>query len=129
MTAFRPRTSTVALIAVIDLLMLILFAAVGRRSHDEGAALTGTLKVAAPFLIAYVVCAAATGLWRDPYSLKRAALTWAPTVALGMVLRHYVFDRGTATSFMVVAFIATAVLLLGWRLIAWFVRRPVPAQG
>ncbi len=124
----RPHPSTVALIGVIDLLMLILFAAIGRRSHDEGTPLLGTLEVAAPFLIAYVVCAAATGLWRAPYSLRRAALTWAPTVALGMVLRRTLFDRGTATSFMVVAFIATAVLLLGWRLIAWFVRRPVPAE-
>jgi hypothetical protein len=40
---------------------------------------------------------------------------WVVTVALGMLLRRTVFDRGTAASFVIVATLVTGALLLGWR--------------
>ncbi|MEY4173948.1 MAG: hypothetical protein RI900_1113, partial [Actinomycetota bacterium] len=40
----------------LDAVFVLLFVALGRSSHDEGGnAVTGTLSVAAPFLIALVV--------------------------------------------------------------------------
>jgi hypothetical protein len=39
---------------------------------------------------------------------------WLATVVVGMLLRKLT-SAGTATSFIVVASISTAVLLLGWR--------------
>lgn len=106
-----------------DLLFIILFAAIGRRSHDEATAISGVLTTAAPFLIGYTVTAALTRLDRGPLSIAHAVIAWAPGITLGMVLRHSVFDRGTARSFVVVAFVATAVFLIGWRLVALIVRR------
>lgn len=127
MTTLQSRVSEgthrLAVVAfIVDIAMFVVFAALGRASHDEGHAITGTLTVAAPFVIAYVVMAAIARLQRDPLSVRRAAAVWFPTVVLGMVLRRLVFDRGTAPAFVVVAFITTAVLLLGWRALVHIVR-------
>jgi hypothetical protein len=40
---------------------------------------------------------------------------WVCTVAVGMLIRALI-SAGIATSFIVVASLSTAVLLLGWRL-------------
>lgn len=104
-------------VLVTDLVAIVVFAAIGRRTHDSGSAIVGTLTVASPFLIGYTVSAVATGLRKAPYSVVRALVAWAPGIALGMVLRHLVFDKGTALPFVIVAFVATALLLVGWRLV------------
>lgn len=114
-SAAKPTFRLVAAAAVIDVAMLIIFAALGRVSHDSGHAILGTLRVAAPFIIAYLIVAAATRLYRQPLSVARAAMTWLPMVVLGMLIRRFVFDRGTAPAFVIVAFVSTAVLLIGWR--------------
>ncbi len=113
----RPAATTrvIVLAAVVDVAMLILFAALGRVSHDSGHAVLGTLRVAAPFIIAYLIMAAIARLDRDPLSVRRAALIWIPLVVLGMLIRRFVFDGGTAPAFVIVAFVSTAVLLIGWR--------------
>ena len=49
----------------IDAALIVLFAALGRRTHDEGSAIGGTL-VAAPFLIGYAIAASALRLDRAP---------------------------------------------------------------
>jgi hypothetical protein len=103
--------------AAADAALIILFAALGRRTHDEGSAVGGTLVVAAPFLIGYAVAAAVLRLDRAPFSVRRAAPVWAAGIGLGMLLRGTVFDRGLAPAFVVVAFVTTGALLLGWRLV------------
>jgi FlaA1/EpsC-like NDP-sugar epimerase len=125
-----PRSRTAIRAAAFDIVAVIAFVATGRRSHDEGGnPLVGTLEVAAPFLIALAVGWAITRAWKQPESLRTGAGIWVVTVALGMLLRHTVFDRGTAASFIVVATIATAILLLGWRLVLrWVEHRRPPAR-
>lgn len=111
------RRALIALTA--DVAAVIVFAAAGRRSHDEdGNPLTGALTVAAPFLIALGVGWLAARAWRQPWSMSTGATLWGVTIVLGMVLRRAVFDRGTATSFVVVATLVTGALLLGWRVVA-----------
>ena len=113
----------VALAAALDVGAIVLFAVIGRRNHDEtGNAVTGALTVAAPFLIALAVGWLVARAWTNPSSLRTGLVIWPITIAVGMVLRHWVFDRGTAASFIVVATIATGVLLLGWRGVARAVR-------
>ncbi|MGD9997935.1 MAG: DUF3054 domain-containing protein [Ilumatobacteraceae bacterium] len=103
--------------ALLDVASVVVFVALGRRSHDEdGNAVVGALKVAAPFLIALLASWLLLKAWRRPDALRTGLPVWVITVALGMVLRHWVFDRGTAASFIVVASIALGVLMLGWRL-------------
>jgi hypothetical protein len=103
----------------LDIAAIIVFVALGRRSHDEpGNAVVGALKVAAPFVIAAALAWLATRAWRRPQSLEIGVQVWLATIVVGMLLRRFVFDRGTATSFIIVATIALGVLMLGWRLVA-----------
>ena len=103
----------------IDVIAVVLFVAIGRRSHDEsGNAVVGALKVAAPFLIALVVGWLATRAPRAPFAVRTGLGVWLCTVALGLLLRRVVFDRGIAVAFIIVATITLGVLVVGWRAIA-----------
>ncbi len=110
--------------AVLDAVAVVVFVVLGRRSHDEGGnPFVETLEVAAPFLLAAALGWTLTRAWRHPMSLATGAGVWVVTVVAGMVLRRFVFDRGTATSFVVVAGLVTAALLLGWRAVALVLSR------
>jgi hypothetical protein len=102
----------------LDVVVVLLFVAIGRRNHDEGSAFGELARVAAPFLIGLAAGWAAARAWRHPFELTTGATIWIVTIALGMVLRRTLFDRGTAFSFVVVASVFTGVLLIGWRLVA-----------
>lgn len=107
-----------ALAAVVDVVAIVVFVAIGRRNHDEGATVDGIATVAAPFLIALVVGWIAARAWARPVAPRTAFVIWPVTVVVGMLLRNIVFDRGTAVSFIIVATAVTGVFLVGWRLVA-----------
>lgn len=100
---------------LLDAGLVIAFAALGRRSHDEGVTLSGVVEVAAPFLIALAVGWLVARAWKAPAALQTGVVVWAVTVVLGLALRNAVFDRGVAVSFMIVAALTLGALLLGWR--------------
>ncbi|ORV10160.1 hypothetical protein AWC04_00900 [Mycolicibacterium fallax] len=103
---------------VLDVVAVLVFCAVGRRSHAEAATLAGLAQTAWPFLAGAAVGWVAARAWRNPIALLPAGVSiWVATVAVGMVLRA-VSGQTVAPSFIVVASIATAVLLLGWRAVA-----------
>ncbi len=109
---------TRALPALLDAALVVVFAAVGRRSHTEGLDVTGILRTAWPFLagaaVGWLLAALIVG---EPRSLGFGALVVAGAVVVGMLLR-VASGQGTAWSFVVVATLVLAVLLLGWRLVA-----------
>ena len=104
--------------AVIDVLCIVIFVAIGRKNHDEGEAAAGIFRVAAPFVIAAVVGWLATQAWKKPLELRTGVIVWLTTIILGMILRRFVFDDGTATAFIVVATVFLCAFLNGWRAIA-----------
>ena len=109
--------------AVIDIVSVIVFVAVGRKNHDEsGSIYTGTLRVAAPFLAALVVGWLAARAWRAPVAARTGIVVWLVTVVGGLLLRRFVFDRGIAVPFIIVASLFTLLLLVGWRLLAARIR-------
>jgi hypothetical protein len=109
----------VALIALVDAVCIVVFVALGRGSHSEGAAITGTLFVAAPFLIAAAIgWIVQTRRWSDALSRRFFAVLWATTLVVGMLLRRTVFDRGIAVAFVIVAGLFLALFLGGWRELA-----------
>ena len=111
-------TKLAAWSAVADALLVVLFVALGRKSHDEGGnVVVGTLKVAAPFLIALAAGWLATRAWKSPTAPATGIIIWGVTGAGGMVLRHFVFDRGTALPFIIVASVFTLLFLVGWRFV------------
>lgn len=103
---------------VLDVLGVLVFCAVGRRSHDEGLSLPGVATTAWPFLAGTVLGWLASRAWRRPTAIvPTGVVVWLCTVVVGMVLRK-VSSAGVAASFVVVAASVTAVLLLGWRAVA-----------
>ncbi|MGK8485231.1 DUF3054 domain-containing protein [Nocardia asiatica] len=116
---------------LLDALLVVVFCAIGRRSHDE-AVLAGLLRTVWPF---------ATGLalgWLVVVALRRRAaagdarfdstalwpagvVIWASTLVGGMLLR-VVGGQGTAVSFVLVAGVVLALFLLGWRAVYKAVR-------
>ena len=61
--------------------------------------------------------------WRRPTAVvPTGVVVWLCTIAVGMLLRKATF-AGVAVSFVVVASVVTAVLLLGWRVAAAAVQR------
>jgi peptidoglycan/LPS O-acetylase OafA/YrhL len=98
----------------LDVLMILLFAFVGRRTHDEGISAAGVLGTAWPFLAGMVTGWALARAWRRPARLSSGLVVWLTTVVLGMLLRGLVGD-GTATAFVLVATATLGGLLLGWR--------------
>jgi hypothetical protein len=102
----------------IDVACVLVFCAVGRRSHDEGINVAGIATTAWPFLSGTAVGWLASQAWRRPAAVyPTGVVVWLCTVAVGMLLRK-VTAAGVAGSFVVVASTVTAVLLLGWRALA-----------
>ena len=109
----RPRPVALALLA--DVVCVLVFCTIGRRSHAEGVTLTGVLATAWPFLTGTAIAWLSPTTWRRPTALvPTGVLVWACTVAVGMLMRR-LNGQGTALSFVVVASLTTAILLLGWR--------------
>jgi hypothetical protein len=98
-----------------DVIGVLVFCAVGRRSHAEGLTITGVAATAWPFLTGTVVGWLAARAWQRPTAVVPTGLVvWLSTVVVGMLLRK-ISSAGVAASFVVVASLVTAVLLLGWR--------------
>ena len=110
-------TRRVAWSAAADIITVVVFVVIGRRSHDEGSAVAGVAKVAAPFLIALAIAWLSARAWLAPTTARTGIAVWSITGVVGLVLRRFVFDRGTAVSFMIVAAIVLGFLLVGWRIV------------
>lgn len=109
----RPATALLA-----DVACVVVFCTIGRRSHAEGITVAGVAETAWPFLTGTAVGWLAARAWRRPSALAPTGLIiWLSTVAIGMLLRKAT-SQGTAVSFVVVASLVTAILLLGWRGVA-----------
>ena len=109
---------------IVDVVLVLIFAAIGRASHDENPA--GFLLTAWPFLIAlllgHLLAALLPGRPRRPWSIAWGAVVWVVTVAGGMLIR--VLSGDTAeVPFIIVATIVLGVFLVGWRAIAALLRR------
>ncbi|BBZ10890.1 DUF3054 domain-containing protein [Mycobacterium branderi] len=99
----------------VDVVCVLVFCGVGRRSHDEGLNLTGVATTAWPFLIGTILGWALSRGWRRPTAVvPTGVVVWISTVVVGMLLRK-ASSAGVAASFVVVASTVTALLLLGWR--------------
>lgn len=112
----RDDRRAVAAAAAADAVCVLVFCAIGRRSHAEGITVAGVAETAWPFLAGTTFGWLATRAWRRPTTLAPTGVViWLSTVVIGMLLRKAT-SAGTALSFVVVASLSTAILLLGWRL-------------
>ncbi|TRW87867.1 DUF3054 domain-containing protein [Mycolicibacterium sp. 018/SC-01/001] len=101
-----------------DVVCVLVFCAIGRRSHAEGVTLAGVAQTAWPFLTGTALGWLLVRAWQRPIALlPTGVVVWVATVVVGMLARK-ASGQGTAVSFIVVATLTTAALLLGWRAIA-----------
>jgi hypothetical protein len=107
----RLSQRAVVITAVVDVVAVVVFVAIGRRNHDGSTSFLNILGVAAPFLIALGASWIGLRTWREPFNRASFVATWVITVIVGLLLRRVVFDRGIATSFIIVATITLGVLL------------------
>ncbi|WP_067884526.1 DUF3054 domain-containing protein [Nocardia vaccinii] len=112
---------------IVDVVLVIVFCVIGRRSHHEGIISAGLFRTLWPFGIGLLLGWAlapllgARGRFDDVLArfgarvLWPAGVTvWLSTLIIGMVLR-VISGQGIAFSFVLVAASVLAVFLLGWR--------------
>lgn len=98
----------------IDVLVVLAFVAIGRDTHNEGSAISGFLRTAAPFLLAVPLGWVVTGEARLR-PIRGGLCVAATTLIVGMAVRRYVFDDGTAGAFVAVAASFFGVTMVMWR--------------
>jgi hypothetical protein len=124
-----------AVLILGDTVSFLVFAAIGRGSHNE---VTGfqapleVLKTAAPFLAGWLLIAPWLGVYRPDTPaaslLRRTALAWVLACPAGLALRMLVQQRiiplPNLITFAAVTFITNLLLLVSWRSVfAWLVSR------
>lgn len=106
-----------------DVVLIVLFAALGRDTHAHGVDPAGVLITASPFIAAALAGWAALRLWRRPVALwPHGILLWLITAGGGLAVRAMA-GGGTAFSFQLVTFGVLGAFLLLPRLVASLVIR------
>ncbi len=125
----RPRSAAPLAWWSADVLLVLAFAASGRRTHEHGVTIAGVLETAWPFLLAYALTSLVARAWRSPaLPWPTGVVLWLGTVAGGLALRA-LSGAGVALSFQLVTLLVLGVLLVVPRAVArvvgWRRRRPV----
>ncbi|PZF58032.1 DUF3054 domain-containing protein [Curtobacterium sp. MCBD17_034] len=111
------------LAAVIDVVLVVVFALIGRLSHGEGATPVTLWITAYPFLAGWAIAYVTSGAWSRPLALwPTGVVAWILTVLVGMAIRVTAgqgVEHGNPlpVSFFIVASVVLGVFLLGWRAI------------
>jgi hypothetical protein len=114
------------LLALMDLILLLVFASIGKASHsdiDGSIDLIAVAKTAGPFVCSWFVVTPFLGCFTPMATgdLKGAALTttkgWIVAIPLGCVIRGIFKGYVPPLPFVIVTLIATWVLLVGGRAI------------
>jgi hypothetical protein len=117
------------LAAVIDVVLIVVFALIGRSSHGEGITPVTLWITAYPFLAGWAIAYVTSGAWSRPLAFwPTGGVCWILTVFVGMAIRvatgqGVVDGNPLPISFVIVATIVLGVFLLGWRAIARLVLR------
>lgn len=106
-----------------DLLVVLLFVAVGFMQHSTPLTTQNLFLVGWPFAVGVLLGHLAIRAWRAPFRIwPHGIFVWAITLATGMAVRT-LFSAGTEVSFIIVTAAVTAVGMLGWRAVAQFLTR------
>ncbi|KAL7470040.1 hypothetical protein ACHAXS_010289 [Conticribra weissflogii] len=126
-TIYSPLDRPV--LALVDTLSLIIFAAVGKSSHSPDGSLdfVAVLVTAFPFIASWIATSPLTGVYSPDERGEEVNLVgstvfkvgkgWALAIPLGIALRGVVKGYIPPVSFMVVTLIATLVILGGARVL------------
>ncbi len=102
---------------VADVLVVVVFVAIGRANHHESDALQGMWHTAWPFLLGTALGLGVAAYTRvDPRTVRTGVRVWLWTLVIGMVVRH-AGGGGTPVAFVIVAAVFLGALFLGWRIL------------
>ncbi|MCG2622204.1 DUF3054 domain-containing protein [Arthrobacter sp. I2-34] len=108
---------------IADLAAVVVFAALGRETHEHGLDPAGVLLTAAPFLAGTMIGWLLSRAWRRPLAAWPSGVAiWLCTVVFGLLLRGAT-GGGLALAFQIVSLITLGVFLVGWRLATLLVIR------
>jgi hypothetical protein len=124
------------LAAVIDVVLIVAFALIGRLSHGEGVDPWTLWVTAYPFLAGWAIAYVTSGGWARPLRLwPTGGVAWILTVVVGLAIR-VTSGQGVENgdplpvSFVIVATVVLGLFLLGWRaIVGLLVRRREAAAG
>lgn len=120
---YKSSAATLLAAALADVVLILLFAAVGRDAHQRGDVVSGALLTAWPFLAGAAAGWLITRAWRDPFALRKAGIgIWLGSLAGGMLLRAAT-GQTVVLPFVIVATLSLGLLLLGYRLVIAIGRR------
>lgn len=108
---------------VLDALVIVAFVVIGRDDHGFVSDASDYARVAAPFLVGLAVAGVSLRAWRDPISLRTGLLLSLGTLLVGMLARRFIWDAGTARTFVLVTAGFLVAGMVGWRLVALAVQR------
>lgn len=110
------------LAAIIDLVLIVTFAAIGMANH-HGEIFPGLLIVAWPFVAGAAIGWLVIRAWKAPARPLRSGIPiWILAAGAGMILR-VATGGGFAWSFLIVTVLVLGAFLVGWRAIAALVNR------
>ena len=114
---------------VLDAVLVVVFAVIGRSSHSEGLDAAGVWGTAWPFLAGLAIGWVVARAWRHPSApWPTGVIVWAATVIVGMLLR-IASGQGVQVAFVIIAAVTLAILLIGWRGVAALVTRVADARA
>lgn len=122
------------LAAVVDVVLVVLFALIGRSSHGEANTVGALWTTAYPFLAGWALGFVSSRAWARPLRIwPTGVLVWVLTVVIGLAIRVAtgqgdVDGNPLPISFVIVATIVLGVFLVGWRAIVGLVQRTVTAR-
>lgn len=106
------------LVFLIDAVLVVVFATFGRGAHSEGLGVAQVWGTAWPFLVGLVLGWVVLLVTRRRSTAVSSGVSlWLITLVVGMVIRGFGDGRVPHWSFMIVAGIAIALFLIGWRAI------------
>ncbi|MGQ9926671.1 MAG: DUF3054 domain-containing protein [Chloroflexaceae bacterium] len=123
-TRLRAPSRRMAILVAGDIVALLVFAAIGRRSHGEAAGPGAILEVsrtAAPFILGWLIAASLAGAYAPARTRGSGAMLlttligWTGGLILGAVFRAIMIGRFSPVSFYVITFLVALVILGGWR--------------
>ncbi len=120
----------IALLAIGDAIVFIVFAFIGMRSHKESLTLSAVLITAAPFAIGWFLVSPFVGAFRRSVTSQvgkmslRTVLAWLAAWPVGLLLRGITRQEIPPVTFALITLVTNAIFLQIWRVpFAWIVSR------